>query len=77
MTVEFLKEGVYLATSEDIDGLVLETDTLEEMEEEMRENIPWLLEGNHSIRVAKKDLSICHKGKKTGSKVTYTVSHSA
>ena len=75
VTVELLAEEVYLATSEDIDGLALETDTLEEMVEEMRENIPWLLEGNHGTRVAKKDLSIGCKGKTTGRKVTYTVSH--
>ena len=75
VVVELLDEEVYLATSDDIDGLVLETDTLEEMIEEMRENIPWLLKGNHSTRVAKRDLSIDQKGKSTGRKVTYTVSH--
>ena len=75
VTVEWLDEEVYLATSDDIDGLVLETGTLEEMVDEMRENIPWLLKGNHGTRVAKRDLSIDQKGKTTGRKVTYTVSH--
>lgn len=74
--VEWLDEEVYLATSEDIKGLVLQTDTLDEMEKEMRECIPWLLEGNHNIHVSPKDLSIKRDGKKTGSKVTYTLTHS-
>ena len=77
VNVELLDGEVYLATSEDIDGLILETDTLEEMEKEMLENIPWLLEGNHKIRVAKRNLTIAPKGKTTKRKATYIVSHPA
>ena len=75
VTVEKLEGDVYLASSEDIKGLVLQTDTLDEMVEEMRECVPWLLEGNHGIHVSPKDISIHRNGKSTASRTTYTLSH--
>ena len=75
ITVELQNEGVYLASSEDIKGLVLQTDTLDEMEAEFRECVPWLLEGNHDVHVSPEDLRIQRNGKCSASKVTYTISH--
>ena len=74
--VEWSEDGeCYMAASDDIQGLILETDDLDTMEVEMRDIIPWLLEGNHNVSVSSNDIKI--KKNQTGERkvFSYTVSH--
>lgn len=76
--VEWLDDGqCFMATSDDIDGLVLQADTLDEMEVEMRDIIPVLLEGNHNVIVDGESLSL-DQGRSSSAKVKkYMISHPA
>ena len=72
--VEWLEDGqCFMATSDDIDGLVLEGDNTSQLEQYLREVIPMLLEDDfgHAIDGAALHLSRIGKGEK---KFSYRVS---
>lgn len=72
--VEWLEDGqCFMATSDDIDGLVLEGDDTSQLEQYLREVIPMLLEDDfgHAIDGAVLNLSRVGKGEK---KFSYRVS---
>lgn len=51
--IDFDEEAkVFIATSKDITGLILEAETAEQMHEYLADVVPILLEENHGIRLA-------------------------
>ena len=76
--VEWLEDGqCFMATSDDIDGLVLQADNLAEMEEEMRDIIPVLLESNHGVSIDAESMTL-EPGQAASARVTtYMISHRA
>ena len=76
--VEWLDDGqCFMATSDDIDGLVLQADNLAEMEEEMRDIIPVLLESNHGVSIDAESMTL-EPGQAASARVTtYMISHQA
>ena len=57
--VEWLEDSqCFMATSDDIDGLVLQADNLAEMEEEMQDIIPVLLESNHGVSIDAESMTL-------------------
>ena len=57
--VEWLDDGqCFMATSDDIDSLVLQADNIAEMEEEMRDIIPVLLESNHGVSIDAESMTL-------------------
>ena len=76
--VEWLDEGqCFMATSDDIDGLVLQADTLAEMEVEIRDIIPVLLEGNHGVAIDGERLMLAPGRAASAGVTTYRVCHQA
>ena len=76
--VEWLDDGqCFMATSDDIDGLVLQADNIAEMEEEMRDIIPFYSRGNHGVSIDAESMTLEPGRDKKARVTTYMISHQA
>ena len=76
--VEWLEDGqCFMATSDDIDGLVLQADNIAEMEEDLRDIIPVLLESNHGVSIDAESMTLEPGRDKKARVTTYMISHRA
>lgn len=76
--VEWLEEGqCYMATSDDLDGLIVEGESLPQLEDHIREVAALLLELDLGRSVDEKALKLKQAGSDRQKSLCYTVSHHA